>query len=182
MRPELDAVVAELGERAARAGVALRVVEGDASARAAGAAAHAAGRRAEPRRELDPLRRARARRSRSRSSRCDGGIVLRGSDDGVGVAEAELPRLFERFFRADRPRASRGTGLGLAIVKHVVTQAGGTVEARGGAGRGLEIRCVFPALRLMTSFTKKPPDVHMTGTHAASGRPGHWVAACPTPR
>src|SRR5262249_10048937 len=74
----------------------------------------------------------------------EGSIVLRGVDDGVGVAPAELPRLFERFFRADRARASRGTGLGLAIVKHVVTQAGGTVEARGGTGRGLEIRCVFP--------------------------------------
>ena len=58
-------------------------------------------------------------------------VVARGRDDGVGVEEAELPRLFERFYRADRARASRGTGLGLAIVKHVVTQAGGTVEARG---------------------------------------------------
>ena len=73
------------------------------------------------------------------------GVVLRGTDDGVGVPEEDLPRLFERFFRADRARASRGTGLGLAIVKHVVTQAGGTVEARGGLDAGLEIRCVFPA-------------------------------------
>ena len=72
-------------------------------------------------------------------------IVLRGADDGVGVDEAELSRLFERFFRADRARASRGTGLGLAIVKHIVTQAGGTVEARGGRAAGLEIRCAFPA-------------------------------------
>jgi two-component system, OmpR family, phosphate regulon sensor histidine kinase PhoR len=71
------------------------------------------------------------------------GVVLRGTDDGVGVPEAELPRLFERFFRADRARASRGTGLGLAIVKHIVTQAGGSVEARGGLGAGLEIRCSF---------------------------------------
>ncbi len=74
----------------------------------------------------------------------DGAVVLLGRDDGAGVAEAELPRLFERFFRADAARASRGTGLGLAIVKHVVTQADGTVEARGGHGRGLEIRCHFP--------------------------------------
>jgi signal transduction histidine kinase len=73
-----------------------------------------------------------------------GAVVLAGRDDGVGVEEAELSRLFERFFRADRARASRGTGLGLAIVKHVVTQAGGTVEARGARGRGLEVRCVFP--------------------------------------
>ena len=50
----------------------------------------------------------------------DDAIVLRGTDDGVGVEEAELSRLFERFFRADRARASRGTGLGLAIVKHIV--------------------------------------------------------------
>lgn len=75
----------------------------------------------------------------------DGSVELVGRDDGIGVEEAELPRLFERFYRADRARASRGTGLGLAIVKHVVTQAGGTVEASGGRGRGLEIRCVFPS-------------------------------------
>jgi len=69
--------------------------------------------------------------------------LLVGADDGAGVTEDDLPRLFERFWRADRARASRGTGLGLAIVKHVVTAAGGTVEARGARGRGLEIRCDF---------------------------------------
>jgi signal transduction histidine kinase len=71
--------------------------------------------------------------------------VITGRDDGIGVDKAALPRLFERFYRADRARASRGTGLGLAIVKHVVTQAGGSVEAFGSRGRGLEVRCVFPA-------------------------------------
>ena len=75
----------------------------------------------------------------------DGSVTLAGRDDGIGVDEAELARLFERFYRSDRARASRGTGLGLAIVKHVVTQAGGSVEASGGRGRGLVIRCVFPA-------------------------------------
>jgi signal transduction histidine kinase len=75
----------------------------------------------------------------------DGSGVLSGADDGVGVAEADLPRLFERFYRTDRARASRGTGLGLAIVKHVVTAAGGTVEATGARGKGLTVRCVFPA-------------------------------------
>jgi two-component system phosphate regulon sensor histidine kinase PhoR len=71
--------------------------------------------------------------------------VLRVSDDGRGVEEEELPRLFERFYRSDRARASRGTGLGLAIVKHVVVSAGGQVEASGGPGRGLHIECRFPA-------------------------------------
>jgi two-component system phosphate regulon sensor histidine kinase PhoR len=75
----------------------------------------------------------------------DGAVVLTAADDGIGVIEWDLPRLFERFYRADRARASRGTGLGLAIVKHVVTSAGGTVEAEGARGRGLAIRCRFPA-------------------------------------
>jgi two-component system phosphate regulon sensor histidine kinase PhoR len=71
-------------------------------------------------------------------------IVVGGTDDGIGVLEHDLPRLFERFYRSDRARASRGTGLGLAIVKHIVTAAGGSVEAEGARGRGLTIRCVFP--------------------------------------
>jgi two-component system phosphate regulon sensor histidine kinase PhoR len=82
--------------------------------------------------------------SRLSLQRMAGEVVLEASDDGAGVPEAELSRLFERFYRTDRARASRGTGLGLAIVKHVVTSAGGTVEASGGPGRGLTIRCIFP--------------------------------------
>jgi two-component system phosphate regulon sensor histidine kinase PhoR len=143
VRPELDAVIGELGERAARAGVALQV-EGDAALElpvrprmlrvVAQNLAENAIRYAGPGSTF----------TLAVETDDDRAIVVRGSDDGVGVADAELSRLFERFFRADRARASRGTGLGLAIVKHVVTQAGGTVEAQGGAGRGLEIRCVFP--------------------------------------
>jgi signal transduction histidine kinase len=72
-------------------------------------------------------------------------VVLTASDDGAGVEEADVPRLFERFYRADRARSSRGTGLGLAIVKHVIASAGGTVEATGARGSGLTIRCIFPA-------------------------------------
>ena len=72
-------------------------------------------------------------------------VVLTAADDGVGASEADIPRIFERFYRGDRARASRGTGLGLAIVKHVVTAANGTVEAEGTRGRGLTIRCTFPA-------------------------------------
>ena len=72
--------------------------------------------------------------------------VLAVADDGAGVRESELPRLFERFYRADQARTSRGTGLGLAIVKHVVTSAGGTIEALSPPGRGLEIVCRFAAV------------------------------------
>jgi len=71
--------------------------------------------------------------------------LVTGADDGSGVAAEDLPRLFERFYRADRARSSRGTGLGLAIVKHIVAAAGGTVEATETPGGGLTITCAFPA-------------------------------------
>jgi len=67
------------------------------------------------------------------------------SDDGPGVPEDDLPRLFERFYRADHARSSRGTGLGLAIVKHVVAAAGGAVEATATPGGGLTVTCSFPS-------------------------------------
>jgi two-component system sensor histidine kinase BaeS len=73
------------------------------------------------------------------------GRILRVSDDGSGVPEEDLPRLFERFYRADHARSSRGTGLGLAIVKHVVAAAGGSVEATATPGGGLTVTCSFPA-------------------------------------
>lgn len=72
-------------------------------------------------------------------------LVVTGSDTGVGVSRSDLPRLFERFYRADRSRTSRGSGLGLAIVKHIVVAAGGTIEADIRVGGGLLIRCILPA-------------------------------------
>ncbi|HZT53199.1 MAG TPA: ATP-binding protein [Gaiellaceae bacterium] len=73
------------------------------------------------------------------------GVSLAVADDGKGVSAADLPRLFERFYRGDQARTSRGTGLGLAIVKHVVTAAGGEIEARSAPGRGLEVSARFPS-------------------------------------
>jgi two-component system phosphate regulon sensor histidine kinase PhoR len=140
--PVLREVAAELEEQAARAGVALRV-EGD----------EAASAEVRPRmmrvvaRNLaeNAIRYAGPGTNATLSVRTlPGEVVLSVVDDGAGVQNDDLPRLFERFYRADRSRASRGTGLGLAIVKHVVASAGGTVEARGARGRGLEIRCFFP--------------------------------------
>jgi signal transduction histidine kinase len=75
----------------------------------------------------------------------DDSVVLEVSDDGAGVAASDVPRLFERFFRADRSRTTRGTGLGLAIVKHIVNAADGTAEVDGALGEGTRFRFVLPA-------------------------------------
>ena len=72
--------------------------------------------------------------------------LLAVQDTGSGIAPEHLPRIFERFYRADpgRSRAEGGTGLGLAIVKHLVEAHGGRVEARSRVGNGTTIRMSFP--------------------------------------
>jgi len=68
------------------------------------------------------------------------------SDTGQGIAPEDLPRVFERFFRADRAHSHeiKGTGLGLAIVKHLVEAQGGTVTAESTPGQGSTFRFTLP--------------------------------------
>ena len=75
-----------------------------------------------------------------------GGMTVSVADTGSGIAPEHLPRIFERFYRADpgRSREEGGTGLGLAIVKHLVEAHGGRVEAHSSLGRGTTIRMFFP--------------------------------------
>jgi two-component system phosphate regulon sensor histidine kinase PhoR len=77
----------------------------------------------------------------------DGEIELNVSDEGIGIAEEDLPRIFERFYRGDKARSPdkiRGTGLGLAIVKHIAQLHGGRVEAESELGEGTTIRVILP--------------------------------------
>ena len=65
-------------------------------------------------------------------------VVLTVADRGAGMPEADLPRIFERFYRVDRSRSRDpgGTGLGLSIVRHLVELHGGTVTAANRPGGG----------------------------------------------
>src|SRR5438876_3021196 len=81
-----------------------------------------------------------------RTVRRDNGVSLTVSDTGSGIPAEHLPRIFERFYRADsgRSREAGGTGLGLAIVRHLVEAHGGSVSADSTLGVGTTIRIFFP--------------------------------------
>jgi heavy metal sensor kinase len=74
-------------------------------------------------------------------------VVLQVEDTGAGIAPEHLPRLFERFYRADpaRTRESGGTGLGLAIVKEIAEAHGGTVAVESTPGQGTRFTVTLPA-------------------------------------
>lgn len=77
----------------------------------------------------------------------DGQAVLTVSDDGRGIAAADLPRIFDRFHRADasRSRHTGGAGLGLAIVKQAVEAHGGMIAVTSEVGRGTTFTASLPA-------------------------------------
>jgi two-component system phosphate regulon sensor histidine kinase PhoR len=81
------------------------------------------------------------------AERVDGHVAITVSDEGPGIPDEDLSRVFERFYRVDKSRARDpgGTGLGLAIVKHLVELHGGTVRAGNRAEGGARFTIALPA-------------------------------------
>ena len=82
-----------------------------------------------------------------RATRTDAtGIEVDVADDGPGIEDKHLPRLFERFYRVDagRSREMGGTGLGLSIVKHIVEAMGGSIEVKSAVGTGTTFSMKLP--------------------------------------
>jgi two-component system, OmpR family, phosphate regulon sensor histidine kinase PhoR len=75
----------------------------------------------------------------------DGMVTVEVRDTGEGIDPMDLPRVFERFYKADRARRAGGTGLGLAIVKHTIEAHGGNVKAESDPGRGSMFGFSIPA-------------------------------------
>lgn len=76
-------------------------------------------------------------------------VLLSVADTGVGIPEADMPRIFERFYRVDkaRSRAAGGTGLGLSIVRDAVRHHGGTITVQARQPAGVVFTVILPAWR-----------------------------------
>jgi len=74
------------------------------------------------------------------------GLIFKVIDQGEGIAAADIPRVTERFFRAEVKRSKKlsGTGLGLAIVKHVLIRHDAKLEITSFPGKGSQFKCIFP--------------------------------------
>lgn len=71
-------------------------------------------------------------------------VAVSVSDTGIGISTEHLPRIFERFYKADPSRSEGGTGLGLAVAKHVVQAHGGEIRAESAEGQGSTFTFTLP--------------------------------------
>ncbi len=78
-------------------------------------------------------------------SRLDDRLAVEVEDSGVGIAEADLPRIFERFYRCDQSRSAPGNGLGLSLAMAIARAHGGTITVSSRRGEGSRFRLVLPS-------------------------------------
>ncbi len=89
-------------------------------------------------------------------------VTIEVEDDGLGIAERDLPHVFERFYRADPSRSRRlgGTGLGLSIIKHIADRLGGEAQITSREGFGTTVRVIVPAAEAPVTDVPGDGDVH----------------------
>jgi two-component system sensor histidine kinase SenX3 len=89
-------------------------------------------------------------------------VELSVTDQGVGIPQRDLDRIFERFYRVDRARsrATGGTGLGLSIVRHVASSHGGDVRVESTEGEGSTFTLTLPAKRRTQRADDPGNDAH----------------------
>jgi len=85
-------------------------------------------------------------------------LLVSVSDTGMGIAPEDQARIFERFYKTDRARASDGAGLGLAIVKHTVQAMGGRIWAESAEGKGSTFCIALPAVQRDAASGVSEPD------------------------
>lgn len=99
-----------------------------------------------------------------RVSRDDADAIVTVTDTGIGIPAAEMPRLFERFYRVEtgRARSTEGSGIGLALVKELIGLHGGTItaESRAGAGTSFIIRLPFRTTHAATDEVAASSSAH----------------------
>jgi len=110
------------------------------------------------------------------------GDRLRVADQGPGIAEADMPFIFDRFYRGDTSRQTPGTGLGLSIVAQTITQHGGTIRPGRSAQGGAEFTIQLPGVTSLEELTEPagasgsaqpspPPPPAASPTGQAAGSP-----------
>lgn len=90
-----------------------------------------------------------------------GGVQVVVRDDGIGIPQEDLPRIFDRFYQVDKSRGpSRGTGLGLAITREIVHGHGGEITIdSAGRGQGTTVTVWLPSPKLSTIVSRRVTDV-----------------------
>jgi signal transduction histidine kinase len=110
------------------------------------------------------------------------GIVIEVRDTGPGIPEAELPKIFERFYRGTNVGEARasGSGLGLAIARSIAEMHGGEIDVASAVGEGSSFRVRLP--RITASGTEEPSEEPLVGRGLRGLRPGRRVRGTPAPQ